>query len=75
MKLTISTFVLSFALATLSEAKIATFTYSGVISSKGGINCSGRIGVSVTTRVKEDLLAGSETVTYHARSHDQITTR
>lgn len=34
------------ALATVSEAKIANFTYSGVITKKGGLKCTGRIGVS-----------------------------
>lgn len=47
MKITISTVLLPLTLCTLSQAKIASFTYSGVVTKKGDIKCSGVIGYQV----------------------------
>lgn len=47
MKLTVSALLLSVTFATMAQAKIATFTYSGVVTKKGDIKCTGYIAYQV----------------------------
>ncbi|KAF2721778.1 hypothetical protein K431DRAFT_293915 [Polychaeton citri CBS 116435] len=55
-------FLLSMAIATLAQAKIATFDYAGIVTEKGDVKCTGSIQYSVNDDGGAAPYSGSYTV-------------